>query len=321
MHRNRLSGNQTRLGFTLIELLVVIAIIAVLIALLLPAVQQAREAARRSQCKNNLKQMGLAMHNYHGTFGTFPSGFIEESGWGWGVMILPFMERAPLYEQLGQFNSWGLMDLSNPDLLALCQTEISVYLCPSDVAVEPSQAPTQLNVMGTNYPVALSNYVAFSGNGDIRCAHANDYYNKNGVFWNDSSIGIRHIIDGTSNTLLIGERESQDDPDSDNRGAVWAGNGRPTSTCSPNSGLAFRNTVLACARTTWSMINGSGWQKGVSSLHTGGAQFLLADGSVRFISENIDMTANSPWGGPTPNNMGLYQRLAARNDGLVVGEF
>ena len=135
-----------RRGFTLIELLVVIAIIAVLIALLLPAVQQAREAARRSQCQNNLKQVGLALHNYHDIHNQFPMAFIRASdvarteGWGWGAMILPQLEQGNLYDTLG-VSRYRLTDVlagMKPDLAtvaqrtAIFQTRLSVYICPSD---------------------------------------------------------------------------------------------------------------------------------------------------------------------------------------------
>ncbi|MCB1129315.1 MAG: DUF1559 domain-containing protein, partial [Verrucomicrobiae bacterium] len=122
-----------RRGFTLIELLVVIAIIAILIALLLPAVQQAREAARRTECKNKLKQLGLALHNYHDTFRAFPAAFYRGTttspGWGWGTMILPYIDQAPLY------NQWVMtVSYDNGQNQTARRTKLAAYKCPSDLA-------------------------------------------------------------------------------------------------------------------------------------------------------------------------------------------
>jgi prepilin-type N-terminal cleavage/methylation domain-containing protein len=163
----------TRSGFTLIELLVVIAIIAVLIALLLPAVQQAREAARRSQCKNNLKQLGLAMHNYHDTFGAFPPGWIAATrgvgpdvngglnGFGWGAMILPMMEQAPVYNQF-RFELSINDTTGTPSNRSLIATSLPTFRCPSD----PAPVTWQLkNSAGTTViaDVASTNYLALFG--------------------------------------------------------------------------------------------------------------------------------------------------------------
>ncbi len=144
-----------RRAFTLVELLVVIAIIGILIALLLPAVQAAREAARRSQCSNNLKQIGLGLHNYHDTHLVFPPGYVDEDnrtgvadGHGWIVtaFLLPFVEQGSLYDQL---NTTNRMDLTNPTTLRLARTVISgTYLCPSSTEQDPSQSPMAINFNG-----------------------------------------------------------------------------------------------------------------------------------------------------------------------------
>tara|TARA_R110002095_G_scaffold188226_5_gene165577 strand:- start:18758 stop:19738 length:981 start_codon:yes stop_codon:yes gene_type:complete len=317
-----------RKGFTLIELLVVIAIIAILIALLLPAVQQAREAARRSQCKNNLKQFGLAFHNYHETYITFPPGIISRPGgsgwsdrcanmsngvalpdnnyraWGWGTFILPFLDQAPLYNTLNPDgcrmpnagDSYGsTTPLNDP---------YPSYRCPSDTG-------KAINAMHQSY--STSNYVV-----NERISNGN------------TKIRIRDITDGTSNTLLLAERRLKRDPAGKRYGGaiIW---GRSNNTDAANK---FRvnwpiNTPTA---TTSSSNAGSGdsgcTRHGVSSNHEGGAHFLMADGAVRFISENI---SHNPAAGSTTTCLGMnlnmagpgfiYQNLYFIDDEYVVGEF
>ena len=183
--------SRRRLGFTLIELLVVIAIIAILIALLLPAVQQAREAARRTQCKNNLKQIGLAMHNYHDVYTTFPPGhmfdttipggnansFQHPEMWAWGAFILPFVDQAPLFNQLN-VSQRRLTDLlaEGPDVAALIQIPLSVYHCPSDPGggglADPAliwNSPGVLAGGMSDFRAGSSNYVA-----NLGCDERND---------------------------------------------------------------------------------------------------------------------------------------------------
>jgi prepilin-type N-terminal cleavage/methylation domain-containing protein/prepilin-type processing-associated H-X9-DG protein len=229
-------------GFTLIELLVVIAIIAVLIALLLPAVQAAREAARRAGCVNNLKQIGLALHNYEEAIGCFPPGYVSSivptildacnidsenglsvdlgSGWAWGSMILPFMEQGPVYNSIN-FNLSVAYAANNTCSL----TALSVYLCPSDAGPstipiyadppEPAQPGTYTdsNIVDT---LSRGNYVGMYGLGEI-CSQsgANNSPNNNGIgplgthagiFYRNSATRIAAITDGTSNTSMVGER-------------------------------------------------------------------------------------------------------------------
>ncbi len=206
-------------GFTLIELLVVIAIIATLVAILLPAVQQAREAARRSTCKNNLKQIGIALHNYHDTYNRLPAG-ITNSGsgggdrpaWGWGSSILPQIEQTALYDALnvGDTPLRSLYVSSATDATkALLQARISVYRCPSDVT--PDTNPNDWGHTGTGRPfqVGTSNYVGMgSYDGVVRAADANYSGNKkDGVFYFDSQVRFADITDGLSNTIFIAERD------------------------------------------------------------------------------------------------------------------
>ncbi|MGI6418982.1 MAG: DUF1559 domain-containing protein [Thermoguttaceae bacterium] len=306
-------------GFTLVELLVVIAIIGILIALLLPAVQAAREAARRSQCTNNLKQIGLALHNYHDTFLVFPPGYIDEKpslgqdGHGWIVnaFLLPFLEQTGLYDQL---NTTHRMDLTNATTLNLARTIVSGYLCPSSTEADATQSP-RLTI--NDYRIGVSNYLGIMGNQDFRCWSTG----INGLFYHNSRVKIRDVTDGTSNSFAFAERSAP--PNRSNWvGGVWAG----TTIQQADSGDCFggkwgyeslRN-ALTLTRAGWGLINTSPptYTYGPSSLHPGGCHFLLVDGSVRFVTETID--ASYP--GPSPP-MSTYQRLGSINDGLTVGEF
>ena len=300
-------GTYFKRGFTLIELLVVIAIIAILIALLLPAVQQAREAARRSTCKNNLKQIGLALHNYHETHRVFPPGFINDNSWLCNTFILPFMDQGPLYNQLSPN---GPMDLTNATVLALVRTVLPAYLCPSSADPNPSQnADNKVNGVA----IGLTNYLGFNGNGDYRC---NSTAKPNGIFYMNSATRIRDITDGVSNTLAFTERTTVNDSSGTNHiGSIWAG----VTPCAATT-YQFENIRygLVQARTSWSMINGTGYQFGPSSLHVGGVHVLLADGAVRFASENMD-ASNNP--SPINSSMSTYFKLAVINDGQVIGEW
>ena len=199
---------QRRPGFTLIELLVVIAIIAILIALLLPAVQQAREAARRTQCRINLKQIGLALHNYHDTYNTFPpltvySGYdtvpvhsaTDQAAYGWGAFILPSLDQAPLFNQLNVSGSELHVSLQNAAFRPLVQTVLTVYRCPSDVAEDRNTSRRFTNAAYGNTSAATSNYVANMG---TQWANSQNVLNNNatlrdpfGVFYTPSRIGIR----------------------------------------------------------------------------------------------------------------------------------
>ncbi len=311
-----------RVGFTLIELLVVIAIIAILIALLLPAVQQAREAARRSQCKNNLKQLGLAMHNYHETYKMFPPGVVNATNctaantnylWGWGSYLLPMLDQAPLYQQL----SPNGCNLPQPSTLvqtgwssALLQTPLAAYVCPSDTGAA-------VNAFYRNY--SKSNYVISEA-----------VITTNGSTAN-SSVRIRDITDGTSNTFLHGERTLKPGAVVGKRftGAIiW---GRIDVSDASNKFRA--NWPINTPNPTTSTANGIGgdsgcFRHGVSSEHVGGAQFLMGDGSVRFVSQNI---GNNPAAGSTSTCIAMstaltgpgfiFQNLFMIADGNVVGDF
>ena len=273
---------QRRHGFTLIELLVVIAIIAVLIALLLPAVQQAREAARRSQCKNNLKQLVLALHNYHEQVNTFPPGIVTDNGgcllgFGWSAMILPGIDQAPLYNSLG-INSNLFPAPASP----LTQTVLNVFICPSDTG--PNLNPNK----GNN---AKSNYRGVQGTLDDNQLATS--FVQNGMLYLNSRIRFADVIDGTSNTVLITEVALIN---TTKVAAIWGGYWN----CS-NVSSQFWEIDSGDYK-----INGVGLQA-PGSRHIGGCHFGLADGSIRFVSENIDGN--------------LLMSIATRGMGEVVGQF
>jgi prepilin-type N-terminal cleavage/methylation domain-containing protein/prepilin-type processing-associated H-X9-DG protein len=322
-------------GFTLIELLVVIAIIAVLIALLLPAVQQAREAARRTQCKNNLKQIGLALHNYHDTHLIFPlASYLNtwstdsraiDSQWGWSVMILPYIDQAPMYNQLNVGPNSFEQAANDPVRLKMLTTGFPAFICPTD-----PEAPVNRNrpfqqkssgglctgmVLPTTVQFGKSNYMGCNGNHD-----------SDGIFGSGGGrVAIRDIIDGTSNTIMVGERSSvkwsKQSVATGPWAGVWAGQ---ELTCD-----GITNVWCLAGKTEFQMNSGKhsdvvGSTTAVDqpliafgSQHTGGAQFLMADGAVRFISENIQ------WN-DLPNSysdVGTYHSLGSIADGRTIGEF
>ncbi len=320
---------RTKTGFTLIELLVVIAIIAILVALLLPAVQQAREAARRSQCKNNLKQLGLALHNYHDTFGVLPPGYITrdvnaadpataEGGpnFAWGTMILPQLEQGPLYQHF-DFSE----DATDPHNLDHGQVFLSMFACPSDPGVEKFI----VNDGTTNYELSKSNYVGVFGYGSVTMTPGRP--NPAGMFYRNSSVRFRDVIDGLSQTMLIGERKSVHQflssaprvvADSTWYAAI-PGVQRPAGMMMmPDEGPA--SLVLGHVGQTMGMggMGGGGMVMhhtpnntnhivNFSSSHVGGIQFLMADGSIHFLSENIDYNT--------------FRWLGQKADGEIIGEF
>ncbi|HVJ68218.1 MAG TPA: DUF1559 domain-containing protein [Caulifigura sp.] len=331
-------------GFTLIELLVVIAIIAILIALLLPAVQQAREAARRTQCKNFLKQYGLAMHNYESTHRCLPPGHVYRkvgtnagsisqggTGWGWQAMLLPYIDQAPLYAQL-DFNT-SMAGVPGCNNKALVSSILPMARCPSSTA-PATDVNGGVGTLGRFDALAVSSYKASSGSFDDNASgiEAFDQRRYNGLFMRDSGIKFRDASDGLSNVIACGEVNWQLSINGRTFGAV--------AQAGTTSGGSF-----------WVLGNGE-WQLnlpasspvrwrdyGYHSTHTGGGHFVFGDGHVAFISENIQHTfrcyntstgTNNPTCAATPdytvdanlaNTFGLYQRLFGRSDGFPVGEF
>ncbi|MCA9059021.1 MAG: DUF1559 domain-containing protein [Planctomycetaceae bacterium] len=339
-------------GFTLIELLVVIAIIAILIALLLPAVQQAREAARRTQCRNNLKQLGLALHNYHDTFNTFPPGYVDvdggntertNGGWAWTVHVLPQLEQANLY---GQFNlDTTPFALTTPAGVAvanqsLVKTVLPMFSCPSDPKPEmiANNNGASGNGAGTA-AIATCSYMGVLGPFDgAPCTNNGAVVNVDkrniGVLTVNGSVRIRDILDGTSNVFAVGECRYIENTTDIGGNAIGSqrnfcfgsitNNGGPNCANNGYNNNGAHNHI----RSTRHKLNGpllsaSNLHRAYSSWHTGGAQFLMCDGSVRFVSENIDHTNTNFVSNPSnvSGPYGTYQRLAGRNDGQVIGEY
>ena len=313
-------------GFTLIELLVVIAIIAVLIALLLPAVQQAREAARRTQCKNNLKQIGLAIHNYESSYTVFPMARALPFPFVFSpqARILPYVDQANLNNLINFSDAplnFGIPGLPNGSTNAVAaKTKLALFLCPSD----------RSSIPGNDY--GPTNYVANVGTGLIS---AGDIDKGEGMFVTNSSLGFRNITDGTSSTVafcesLVGDGQSASGsspsdfrramyeisgfatPDPANcaaaAGGSWNGQ-RNAKWINGHYGDALYNHFLTPNSKTWDCDNGYHNMALVAarSLHVGGVHVGLCDGSVKFISENIDLN--------------VWRALSTRAGGEVMGEF
>ncbi|HYT93614.1 MAG TPA: DUF1559 domain-containing protein [Gemmataceae bacterium] len=295
-----------RSGFTLIELLVVIAIIAVLIGLLVPAVQQVREAANRTTCQNNLHQMGVAAHNYLGTYKLFPPAYKTFTtntttplpGWGWGTYLLPFIEQKPLFDQLAPLTNAFGGGTTNPVQAtaggsALSQTRIATYRCPSDQGADN-------NSIRFNH--ATSNYRAVAGTDAVYPPTWADRQDKGGVMFQNSTIRVEAIRDGTSNTLLIGECVYNTDITPQKWGAIWVG---MTGYASTGTVVGARvSDVMWWVDASTSIINGPAPQA-FGSRHTGGAFFVFCDGSVRFFRDS----------GP----INTLRFLAGRDDGVTAG--
>jgi len=315
---SRRGTSRRRPGFTLVELLVVIAIIGILIALLLPAVQAAREAARRAKCTNHLKQLALALHNYHGVVDKFPPGWIRgngNQGWGWNVMIFPYMENKPLYDALDPCGRRLTAVKNNDTDCYLLQTKIEVLRCPSDTSPDLGMKVFQRPRPPDPLPLATSNYAGCRG--FFNMAADNNRLN-NGVLYTNSKVTFATILDGSSNTFAVGEKSQAQDA------ATWAG--------ANDDGNG--NNVSASIR---GKLNGgtieSPDQNRFGSFHPGGANFALCDGSVRFVSETIPHNNRGVDAAPADSsqwqslfnaekgNMGVYQWLGVRNDGMPVSNF
>jgi len=319
------AGRNARCAFTLVELLVVIAIIGILIALLLPAVQAAREAARRMQCSNRLKQIALAMHSYHSSHNAFPPGNIHDGvrqrqQWGWAVFLLPHLEREPLYGELAP-NDRRLVDVLNDSRAReLVQFPVSTFRCPTDRTPKLLEHTDQIRDMdgeaavGTDFFAATSNFIGVTGFWDIGDQPAN------GVLFLNSAVSFSDIRDGTTNTFALGERDFYC------AAGTWAG-----VRDSMGSGPRGADYVLGRVSIKINDPRNTGNDhccEGFSSSHPGGANFALCDGSVRFVNENIRFSNagvtdfNNPVGtGMFAPSLGTYQRLGIRDDGQVIEEF
>jgi prepilin-type N-terminal cleavage/methylation domain-containing protein len=329
---------QGRRGFTLIELLVVIAIIAILIALLLPAVQQAREAARRTQCKNNLKQIGLALHNYHDVYKYFPPGRTRNTYTGitdawytgnvsWMPRILAQIDQAPVFNGIDWNLGFGTSATDgdkgvNDDSPNGARRQIfEAFRCPTDPGngqvswTDPTGA--QVTGVAPNGAYGPTNYAGCVGNDwRIRSNQA-----VRGLFGQNSRIGIRDVMDGTSNVIVVSEliigfpRLDANDDNAGNCPTTGTKNTGSTQQAGfsyfynyfPHAAM-FSTYTPPNSKRTWDCgINSDRVNQAARSLHTGGVHALLCDGSVRFINENIDIRT--------------WQNLGDKSDGAPVGEF
>ena len=322
-----MTSPRRRMGFTLIELLVVIAIIGILVALTLPAVQHAREAARRMQCQNNLKQIGLAIHNYHSTHHVLPPGGIAlnevpwGSGFGFHPFLLPYLGQRPLHDSI-DFSSHS-SDVTLPH-----RARVPVFYCPSsgnersDLPIGVAGGPIIRDAYSVHY-YGIMGAKGIDENGKVyshQYSTMPDYeggFADNGMLYRNSSIRFRDVHDGMSSTLMMGEISW----DIEGRGfrnhqGTWIGH-IATGPLNP-AGAVF----YSCKNIQF-YINEHGWETPITSPdtpagdyrndvsfgseHLGGCHFLVADGAVRFLSENIDIF--------------LYKSLASRNNAERIDEF
>lgn len=350
-------------AFTLIELLVVIAIIATLVAILLPAVQQAREAARRSTCKNNLKQLGLAMHNYHDTYNTLPPGAIDERNgqpawtasndndghWAWSVLVAPFMEMNAVYDTLrpGQLKASQAMAAHQ----SIMQSRYSMFRCPSDVGpdsqnpgsgISPGHAIDNLSgAGGTNLGLSLSNYVVAASGADLRQQKLSESSTSlhpangcSGMFWVNSNCRFADIQDGLSNTIMLGERQYETTGTDGQRYLLHAGTmfavrdengGGPGARETGGSEQGFVSAAGSIGygiNPTFPNGGASYSKQSFGSFHKGGAQVVMGDGSVRFLSNSLQVNRTATGSTPPVNRIdSLLEYLVAISDGQVIGEF
>ena len=291
-----------RRAFTLVELLVVIAVIAVLIALILPAVQKARESARRTQCKNNVKQIVLALHNYHTSHDMFPSGWIgvenefplatAPTGWGWAAMLLPELDNGPLFDKINFFES-----IEHSSNQFARENALHVFRCGSDSSFDKWEIKEKANPTTILATLGTANYIGSFGTRDLaecETSPLGERCHSDGMFYHNSTTQFKSIRDGHSTTIMIGERKS------DIQKALystWVG-------AVPGGEDTFARVVGVSDHTP----NGdAGHFEDYSSNHDAGTHFGMADGSVQFISDSI--------------NLKLFRGLATRSGSEFISGF
>jgi prepilin-type N-terminal cleavage/methylation domain-containing protein/prepilin-type processing-associated H-X9-DG protein len=312
---------RSRPAFTLIELLVVIAIIAVLIGLLLPAVQKVREAAARAKCANNLKQLGLAFHNFHDANNALPEGDPKFGSNGtWQVLTLPYIEQDAMFRGYVNFGTGPKAYGDSPNVENVTSQRLAILTCPSD---EPN-APIHKTINGADYGITSHNYAANYGN--TTRTRSSPYPGSGGVVFGGApfnsgyngtiTVKLTDIPDGTSNTLLAAEvlqgKNSADGSITDLRGFSWWGPGGGFTTYyAPNSPspdvLQFASYCNNQPALDLPCVVGTAYIFSARSRHTGGVNTVMADGSVRFISDNIDINT--------------WRALGTTRGGEVLGQF
>ena len=362
------SGNRGRSAFTLVELLVVIAIIGVLVSLLLPAVQAAREAARRMSCGNNLKQIGIALHNHHDTYGRFPpalfargghitgqSNYFPEAGyeqpaggytpltpfrpnqgewWSWLWYVGPFMEqgvitdRQSLTNNLGASNgaAWGWYVQDPQTNFALVAPVCKSLTCPSDVRGAASLISPPY---GPSWQVAsLTSYLGVSGRHQYKTPGTALNGGQDGILYSNSKVTFAGITDGSSNTLIVGERPPNNDL---YYGWGWSGYGdngtgvgdvvlgvherRVTAVGTANGGSSPSGTYNDYFRKGSANDPGDDHRTHFWSLHPGGGQWALADGSVKFLTYSADLVPAAGQAGTVPPS--VIEAMSTRNRGEI----
>jgi prepilin-type N-terminal cleavage/methylation domain-containing protein len=344
---------RSRLGFTLVELLVVIAIIGILVGLLLPAVQAAREAARRMQCSNNLKQLALSLHNYESSTKSFPPGSIlprtpainpypptshnnpmaRTAGWTWSGFIMPYIEQSAMYNRTVAAQPVMGLTVVDPVTRVLLQSQLGTFRCPSDTGPTLNDAPSESHfrygltnqgsdwyvdgaTAGPRVALATSNYVAMHHHRNFQINTTTGVWTYTGAFGPNSNTKFGKISDGTSNTICIGERAYRVNGVM-MHAAVWAGCASAWhDDCIDDSWATGRSPV----NPVQSAIYGTfARQQALSSNHVGGVQVALFDGSVHFLSENIDFKMTG--GNNNTAADSVYEYLINMSDGAVVSEF
>jgi prepilin-type N-terminal cleavage/methylation domain-containing protein/prepilin-type processing-associated H-X9-DG protein len=307
-------------GFTLVELLVVITIIGILIALLLPAVQAAREAARRMQCQNNLKQVSLAMHNYHSAHNVLPFAAYGHGYGGWPKMTLPFLEQANLQVQWDESKSYE----SEPNL-TICRASIPSLLCPSDVPTKSSWSNIAYRMTNFNYAVNLGDTDLYHDTSlnDATFHGAPFYYMEEGASGKLQSVNFRDVTDGLSSTLMLAEVRQGGlfgtrDKATDLRGLIWYGRHAGITTLdTPNTTVSDyllsdaycpdKTAAAAAGMPCTAYSSSNPIRLSSRSCHPDGVNIALCDGSVRFVGNSINRTT--------------WQNLGSTQDGQMLGDF